>query len=76
MKHWIHPLTGVLLAVELICGAQAVDLHNRRSELGCGTAAAYAAVRAHIPFTGRGSAPSDDLGALVSWLESQQNGLT
>jgi histidine ammonia-lyase len=38
-----------VVAVELLCGAQAIDFHRALSP-GRGTAAAHAAVRASVPF--------------------------
>jgi histidine ammonia-lyase len=58
-----------LAAVELVCGAQAVDLRSRSAELGDGAAVAYRVVRASQPFVGTGAAPSDDIAPLVLWLE-------
>ena len=59
-----------LAAVELLCGAQAVDLRTAADTLGDGTARAYHAVRSQIPFTGPSQAPPDDLDRLVHYLES------
>ena len=58
-------------AVELICAAQAVDLRSTEPDLGRGTTISYHAVRRHISFTGPHQAPTDDLEALVRWLESE-----
>jgi len=60
-----------LAAVELICAAQAVELHDRRHELGRGTASAYDEVRARIAFTGAGESPTDELEPLVTWLSAR-----
>jgi histidine ammonia-lyase len=60
-----------LAAVELLCGAQAVDLRNASETLGDGTASAYHAVRSHLPFTRPGQAPPDDLEPLVRYLQTR-----
>ena len=62
-----------LAAVELITAAQAVDLRDRVSELGHGTARAYSSTREHINFTAAGQAPTHEIDPLVCWLESQPN---
>jgi histidine ammonia-lyase len=62
-----------LAAVELITAAQAVDLRDRVSELGRGTAWTYSSTREHISFTAAGQAPTHELDPLVRWLESQPN---
>jgi histidine ammonia-lyase len=60
-----------LAAIELVCAAQAVDLREIDQCLGRGTTISYQAVRRQIPFTGPHQAPTDDLEALVRWLESE-----
>jgi histidine ammonia-lyase len=72
----LHEMAGHavrLAAVELIAGAQAVDLRGRASELGHGTAWAYSSTREHIEFTAAGQAPTHDLDPLVRWLADQPN---
>jgi histidine ammonia-lyase len=59
-----------LAAMELICGAQAVDLRGTASELGDGTARAYAATRRSVPFTVAGEACDGELDQLEEWLAS------
>ena len=49
-----------LAAVELVVGAQAVDLRGRPA-IGVGSAAAYAGTRARVPFLGPMEAPANDL---------------
>jgi histidine ammonia-lyase len=49
-----------LVAIELVVAAQAVDLRNR-PQLGRGTGAAFAAVRALVDETRRGEPPPQDL---------------
>ena len=69
----LHDMTDLairLAAVELMCAAQAVDLRGWQNELGTGTALTYDAVRAWVPFTRSGQAPSGDLDPVVAWLES------
>jgi histidine ammonia-lyase len=61
-----------LACVELVCAAQAIDIRNRANDLGIGTAAAYRAVRASIPFTGPGEAPEQNLDALEAWVAAPQ----
>jgi histidine ammonia-lyase len=63
-----------LAAIELMSAAQAVDLRRRDSKLGCETARAYAGVREHIPFTGAGQPPVDNLDPLARWLEATIRG--
>lgn len=58
-----------LAAVELLCGAQAVDLRARVGELGDGTATSYRAVRQRQPFVVSGHCPDPDISSLVEWLE-------
>ncbi len=58
-----------LAAIELICAAQAIDLRQMTGELGHGTGAAYAAVRARQAFVDVNQAPDHDLDPLVHWLE-------
>lgn len=58
-----------LAAIELVCAAQAVDLRVLAGDLGRGTKAAYAAVRARQPFLDANQAPDHDLDPLVQWLE-------
>jgi histidine ammonia-lyase len=60
-----------LAAIELVCAAQAVDLRGIDEHLGRGTTISYQAVRRHIAFTAPHEAPTDDLDALVHWLESE-----
>jgi histidine ammonia-lyase len=67
----LHEMAGLALrlaAVELMCGAQAVDLRGYVGELGEGTGRAYAAARRSLPFVGAGEAPDGDLDALEDWL--------
>ncbi|MEV2211568.1 aromatic amino acid lyase [Streptomyces sp. NPDC050997] len=67
----LHEMAGLALrlaAVELMCGAQAVDLRGHAGELGEGTGRAYAAARRSVPFVGAGEAPEGDLDALEDWL--------
>jgi histidine ammonia-lyase len=47
-----------LATVELVCGAQAIDLRGRAGELGTGTARLHALVREHVPMTRTGEAPA------------------
>jgi histidine ammonia-lyase len=60
-----------LAAVELLCAAQAVDLRSASGTLGDRTASAYHAVRAHLPFTGAGQAPPDNVEPLVHYLQTR-----
>ncbi|WP_128379403.1 HAL/PAL/TAL family ammonia-lyase [Streptomyces cavernae] len=67
----LHEMAGLALrlaAVELTCGAQAVDLRGHADDLGQGTRRAYAATRRSVPFVGVGEAPDGDLDALEEWL--------
>jgi histidine ammonia-lyase/3-hydroxyacyl-CoA dehydrogenase len=59
-----------LAAMELTCGAQAVDLRGTASELGDGTARAYAATRRSVAFTVAGEACDGELDQLEEWLAS------
>jgi histidine ammonia-lyase len=59
-----------LAAMELTCGAQAVDLRGTARELGEGTARAYAATRRSVPFTVAGDACDGELDRLEAWLAS------
>lgn len=49
-----------VVAVELVCGAQALDFH-RPLTAGRGAQAAFASVRAHVPFIEKDSVLSDHL---------------
>ena len=53
-----------IIAIELVLAAQAVDLRGS-PKLGTRTQAAYDAVRARIPRTGRGDPPPQDLEPIV-----------
>jgi len=67
----LHEMAGLALrlaAVELMCGAQAVDLRGHAGNLGEGTRRAYAATRRSVPFVGAGEAPDGDIDALEEWL--------
>jgi histidine ammonia-lyase len=55
-----------IVANELTCAAQAIDLRSRVGALGTGTKAAYALLRRHVAFVGPGEAPPADLDALVA----------
>ncbi len=66
--HEMASLALRLAAVELMCGAQAIDLGGHAGELGEGTARAYAAARRSVPFAGMGEAPDGDIDALEDWL--------
>jgi histidine ammonia-lyase len=57
-----------VISIELAVAAQAVDL-RRRGPLGRGTAAAHSLVRSHVPFTGRGMPPPQDLEPLTEAVE-------
>ncbi len=59
-----------VIAVELVCAAQAVDLRQRRDRLGRGTARVYDAVRELVPFTGPGEAITADLAPLERRLDA------
>jgi histidine ammonia-lyase len=52
-----------VVAVELLCGAQAIDFHKPRAP-GAGTRAAHAAVRAVVPFVSRDTSLTPHLAAL------------
>jgi histidine ammonia-lyase len=54
-------------AVELVVGAQAVDLRARPA-IGVGSAAAYAGTRARVPFLGPMEAPGNNLDDLSAWV--------
>lgn len=58
-----------LAAIELVCAAQAIDLRGTAGELGRGTKAAHAAIRASHGFVDSNQAPDHDLDPLVRWLE-------
>jgi histidine ammonia-lyase len=55
-------------AVEILCGAEAVDLRGRADELGRGTARVYRIVRDHTPPLQAGRPPLADLGELEQAL--------
>jgi histidine ammonia-lyase len=56
-----------LAAVELVVGAQAVDLRGK-PVIGVGSRAAYDGTRARIPFLGPMEAPANDLDDLSAWV--------
>src|SRR5262245_10731053 len=56
-------------AIELVIGAQAIDLRGRPN-LGAGTGRAYALVRERVPFTGAGEAVAGDLEPVVELVHS------
>ncbi|HKW15266.1 MAG TPA: histidine ammonia-lyase [Candidatus Krumholzibacteria bacterium] len=58
-----------VVAVELICGAQAIDFHRPLAP-GRGTAAAHAAVRAAVPFIERDTSLTPHLAALEARANS------
>jgi histidine ammonia-lyase len=58
-----------LVAVELVVGAQAVDLRGRRP-LGAGTGRAYELLRERVPFSGEGEPIPQDLEAVVELVRS------
>jgi histidine ammonia-lyase len=60
-----------LAAIELVCGAQAVDLRKRWDELGDGTRAIYAFVRSSMPFVGSDETAVTDLEDFVGRLEAE-----
>ncbi|WP_030604406.1 HAL/PAL/TAL family ammonia-lyase [Streptomyces fulvoviolaceus] len=71
----LHEMAGLALrlaAVELMCGAQAVDLRGHVGELGDGTRRAHAATRRSVPFVGAGEAPDGDLDTLEDWLAGDE----
>jgi histidine ammonia-lyase len=55
-----------VIAVELVCAAQAIDLRDRRAELGGGAADVYDVVRELVPFTRSGEPIAADLAPLES----------
>ena len=58
-----------VVAVELLCGAQAIDFH-RPLEAGRGTKAAHAAVRAAVPFIQRDTSLTPHLAALEAGISA------
>jgi histidine ammonia-lyase len=58
-----------VVAIELAIAAQAVDARGR-PQLGAGTGAAYAQVRALVPGTAGGEPPPQDLEPLVELVRS------
>jgi histidine ammonia-lyase len=58
-----------VVAVELLCGAQAIDFH-RPLEPGRGTKAAHAAVRAAVPFIRRDTSLTPHLAALEAGISA------
>jgi histidine ammonia-lyase len=58
-----------IVAIELAIAAQAIDARGC-PQLGSGTSAAYARVRALIPGTTRGEPPPQDLEPLVELVRS------
>ena len=62
-----------IVAIELVVGAQAVDL-RRPASLGAGTRRAHEAVRGVVPFTGAGEALPADLEPVRELVRSGQFG--
>jgi histidine ammonia-lyase len=63
-------LARYVAATELYLAAQAVDLRDRRDELGHGTRRVYDLVRAHAPRRRPGEPPVSDLGPLEAALRA------
>lgn len=71
----LHEMAGMALrlaAVELLCGAQAVDLRGHAGDLGEGTRRAYTATRRSVPFVGAGEALDGDIEELEDWLAGDE----
>jgi histidine ammonia-lyase len=58
-----------VVAVELLCGAQAIDFHKPLSP-GKGTAAAYEKVRAAVPFIRQDTSLTPHIAALEAMTNS------
>ena len=61
-----------VLAVEMLCAAQAYDLltEKRRLEAGAGTRVAYRVIREKIPFLDEDRVLADDIDAVVSLIRT------
>ena len=65
---WISENIDYILAIELLCAAQAVDLHSEKLALGKGTKRVFDRIRQEIPFMERDRYLSDDLNKMVKLL--------
>jgi len=59
-----------IVAIELLCAAQGVDLRGGAAKLGKGTKAAYKVVRSHVPTLKVDRALSNDVEAVVALIHN------
>lgn len=58
-----------LVAIEMVCAAQAIDLRQRQDKLGSGVKRIYSLVRTHVPFLKADEIPPTDLRSLCTALK-------